>query len=187
MSAPRLFFALWPDLATAGRFEQAAAWSATTAGRRPALADLHVTLCFLGAVDETAVPALSARTAAIDAAEFELEFDALEYWRRSRVLAATCSRTPPAADALAQSLRAAARSVGLTPDERPLLPHVSLLRALGPAAAPRQPPQLAATLRLAAQRFYLAQSQELPQTSAGGAAPARYRRLAEWPLRQPCA
>jgi 2'-5' RNA ligase len=185
LSALRLFFALWPDPATAARFEHAGGF-ARASGRRPALADLHVTLCFLGAVDETAVPALAACAAAIDVAAFELEFDGLEYWRRSRVLAATCSRTPPAAHALAQALGAAARSVGLAPDERPLLPHVTLLRALGSAATGQPPPQPATTLRLAAQRFYLAQSQELPQTIAGGSAPTRYRRLAEWPLRQPC-
>jgi 2'-5' RNA ligase len=183
LTAKRLFFALWPELATATLIDQAAILSAPAAGRRLAVADLHVTLCFLGAVDESVVPELSARAAALDAVAFELEFDALEYWRRARLLAATCSSTPPAAIALAESLRVMARCVGLAPDERPLRPHVTLLRGLGSAAAPRQPLQQARPVRLAARRFYLAQSQELPETSGSGSVPARYRRLAGWPLR----
>jgi 2'-5' RNA ligase len=184
VSPRRLFFALWPEPGEAARLRDAARALELAAGRVPAAVDLHVTLCFLGAVEEGAVAALRARAAAIRADPFALEFDTLEYWRRSRVLAATCSRVPAAAAALALELRASARGTGLTPDERPLQPHVTLVRGLGKAPnLLRLPQRLTASLPIAAGAFYLAQSQELEAPSAGDAARPRYTRLASWPLR----
>src|SRR6202034_4414710 len=47
----RLFFALWPEVGWCSRLMQAAAPALAAAGGRAlALADWHVTLCFLGAV-----------------------------------------------------------------------------------------------------------------------------------------
>lgn len=160
--------------------QQAAHLPGLLGGRTPVAGDLHVTLCFLGAVEQTLVAQLTRRAAAISTAAFELEFDVLEYWHRARVLAAVCSRVPAAALALAEALRSSAQSLGLTAEQRPWCPHVTLRRGLASAAAPPLP--LAAPLHLRARSFYLAQSQELEATSAG-AASARYRRVAAWPLR----
>lgn len=184
MAPRRLFFALWPDAATAERLRQAGRAPDLAAGRVPALADLHVTLCFLGAVEASATTALCERAALIESAPFELEFDSLQYWSRSRVLAATCSRTPAVASALAAALAASARTIGLRPEERPLRPHVTLVRGLREAPeALRRPWPLPAPLRVAARSFYLAQSQELETVIAGDEAPPRYARLASWRLR----
>jgi len=180
----RLFFALWPDAATAERLRQAGRAPDLATGRVPALADLHVTLCFLGAIEALAATALCERAALIESPPFELEFDSLQYWRRSRVLAATCSRTPAVASALAAALADSARTIGLRPDERPLRPHVTLVRGLREApAALRQPWPLPTPLLLAARWFYLAQSQELETVTASDDAPPRYARLASWRLR----
>ena len=160
----------------AERLLEAARALALGAGMETAVADLHITLCFLGAVEEAVMPALTARAAAIQAAPFELEFDALAYWRQSRVLAATCSRPPAAAEALARELRAGARLIGLTPDERPLRPHVTLVRGLGGARAMARPPvSLSTAVPIAAQAFHLAQS-------ASGKVLPRYQRLGCWRL-----
>ncbi len=180
LSIRRLFFALWPETPLAAQMQQSARLCGLEDGRAPLAEDLHVTLCFLGAVEEAVVPELTQRAGRISATAFELEFDALEYWKRARVLAAVCSRVPAAAHALAGALRSGAESLGLTPDERPWRPHVTLRRGLVSAVAP---PPAAAPLRLMARSFYLAQSQELEATTASAAARARYRRLAEWPLR----
>jgi 2'-5' RNA ligase len=184
VAARRVFFALWPEagfcealLAAAARVVQ------VEAGRAIGSADLHVTLCFLGAVDESVLAMLCDRAAKLEASAFELEFEALEYWARSRVLAATCAQLPTAAAELAQKLRLIARSLGLSADGRPLQPHVTLLRALAapPASAARLP--LPAPLRLDARCFYLAQSHELEPASASAPHTRRYRTLGSWPLR----
>ena len=184
MGTRRLFFALWPEADFIARLRAAAHPLGLPGGWAVGELDLHVTLCFLGAVEESSLPALRERVAALQLPPFELEFEAIEYWSRSRVLAATSATVPAAGVALARALHAQARAVGLRTDERPLRAHVTLLRGLaaspGSAAAPLP---LSPPLRLGANKFYLAQSQQLEATSAGGPAPCRYARLAAWPLR----
>jgi 2'-5' RNA ligase len=180
----RLFFALWPEGGFIARLRAAVHTLGLAGGRAVADLDLHVTLCFLGAVEESSLPALCERVAALQLPPFELEFDAIEYWSRSRVLAATSACLPATGAALAGALHAQARALGLRTDERPFRAHVTLLRGLaaspGAAAAPLT---LSPPLQLVANNFYLAQSQQLEATSAGGPAPCRYARLAAWPLR----
>ena len=183
MGARRLFFALWPDAPTAARLHEAGQSLALPGGRAPPEADLHLTLCFLGAVEAPLEAALCERAAAVLAPPFELDFDRLEYWRRSRVLVATCSQPSAVAEALASELRACAQRVGLTPEERPFQAHVTLLRGLGAAPALAQAARLPAPLRWSVHSFYLAQSQELEPAIASQATRARYRPLSAWPLR----
>jgi RNA 2',3'-cyclic 3'-phosphodiesterase len=179
-----VFFALWPQASWSSRLMQAAAPAVAAAGGRPlALADLHVTLCFLGAVGEAQRAALLERAGQIEAAAFELAFDGLELWRGARILAATAARVPPQGLELAQALAAAARAAGLAPDERPWRPHLTLVRS----ANVQLPAELLAEARLAlplrATRFYLAESQGLGEQVCGGAEGRRYATLASWPLR----
>jgi RNA 2',3'-cyclic 3'-phosphodiesterase len=184
VAARRVFFALWPEAGFCEALLAAVAGVVPIdAGRAIGTADLHVTFCFLGAVDESILAALCDRAAKLEASAFELEFEALEYWAGSRVLAATSAQLPTAAAELARKLRLIAQSLGLSPDERPLRPHVTLLRALAapPASAARLP--LAPPLRLEARCFYLAQSHELEPASASAPHTRRYRTLGSWPLR----
>jgi 2'-5' RNA ligase len=180
----RLFFALWPEQAFIARLRASAQLPGLSGGRAVAELDLHVTLCFLGAVEESCLPALCERVAGLQLPPFELEFETIEHWSRSRVLVASSATVPEAGLALARALHAQARAVGLRTDERPLRTHVTLLRGLaaspGFAAAPLP---LSPPLRLAASKFYLAQSQQLEAASAGGLAPRRYVQLEAWPLR----
>jgi RNA 2',3'-cyclic 3'-phosphodiesterase len=204
--ARRLFFALWPDDAWSARLIEAAAPVLDGAGGRAlARVDLHLTLCFLGAVDEAQRAALCVRAGQIEAASFELDFERLELWRQAGIVAATVARVPAAAVELAQRLATAARAVGLTPDPKPWRPHLTLMRGLTAQrlAARASAGQLAADawpalhLRLPVVRFYLAESQGLgaparvaPAPAPAAAEPAavaaevrRYARLASWPLR----
>ena len=184
MGTRRLFFALWPEAGFISSLRSAGQSWQSAAGRAVADPDLHVTLCFLGAVEESAVPALRERAAAVELPSFELEFAAIEYWSRARVLVASSSASPPAAVALARALHALARALALRVQERPLKLHMTVVRGLAAAApiAERSRPLLP-PLRLSVANFYLAQSQQLEATSAGDLAPARYTRLAAWPLR----
>lgn len=185
--ARRLFFALWPEASFCAQLLAAAAAALSgVAGRALPAADLHVTLCFLGAATEAQIAALRALAARIQAASFELQFDRLEYWRAARIIVATAPQVPAAATELARSLAAAAQAVGLTPDDKPLRAHLTLMRGVsalppalegGAAAAP------APGLKFVASRFYLAESQGLGAEAAGSAESRRYQTLACWPLR----
>ncbi|MFI4866548.1 MAG: RNA 2',3'-cyclic phosphodiesterase [Steroidobacterales bacterium] len=188
----RLFFALWPDGPWSSRLIEAAApVLSKVGGRALASVDLHVTLCFLGAVDDAQSAALCARAGQIEAASFELAFERLEWWRAARIVAASVACVPPAGVALAAALAKAAQQIGLVPDLKPWRPHVTLLRG---ASMPQLPAELAAEqvgdawpalqLTLPVTRFYLAESQGLGAQVCGRAEAPRYATLASWPLQR---
>jgi 2'-5' RNA ligase len=195
----RLFFALWPDGPWSSRLIEAAApVLGKVGGRALASVDLHVTLCFLGAVDEAQFAALCERAGQIEAAAFELVFERLEWWRAARIVAASVACVPPAGVALAAALAKAAQQVGLAPDLKSWRPHVTLLRGASmpplpaePATEPATeqvgdawPAQLLLPVTLPVTRFYLAQSQGLGAQGCGRAEAPRYATLASWPLQR---
>lgn len=183
----RLFFALWPQASWSSRLIDAAAPGlAAAGGRAVAEVDVHVTLCFLGAVGEAARSALCVRAGQIEAQRFELAFERIEFWREARIVAATAARVPPAGLELAQGLASAARQVGLAPDLRAWRPHVTLLRGVTPECLPAEFardgwPVIGLTLPVS--RFYLAESQGLGAQVCGAPEARRYATLASWPLR----
>jgi RNA 2',3'-cyclic 3'-phosphodiesterase len=139
---------------------------------------MHVTLCFLGSVEDSRIEALRRSAAGVRAATLTLTFDRIEFWREARVLVATAQ--PSAAGlALAQSLQQAACDLGLAPDRKPWRPHVTLARSVLPKLLPapmqgERPLPSPVTLRVS--RFFLAES-------LVGAQPRRYATLASWRLR----
>lgn len=151
--------------------------------------DLHVTLCFLGAVAEPELAALCERAGDINAAAFELSFQRLELWHQARILAATVEHVPGAAAELARALAAAAGELGLVLERRPWRPHITLARgvplprAAAPAAGSGDAALRLLPLTLPAGRFYLAESQGVEAQGCGRTEAARYARLASWPLR----
>lgn len=175
----RVFFALWPDETGRERLEALAARvlsaGAAYPGRAVPPADWHVTLCFLGAVQEPLLPSLQAAAARLRSPAFVLRFGRLRYWREAGVLA-LLGDCPPAASALAAALRALSRELGLVPEDKPLQPHITLLRGLR-GLSWQEPPEASLELLLPATRFELAESCENVAAPA-----ARYRSLASWPL-----
>ena len=175
----RVFFALWPDEACRQRLEaatqQALSGAAAHAGRVVPPADWHVTLCFLGAVPESLLPALQGSAARVHAPAFVLRFERLHHWGQAGVLA-LMGDCPREATALAATLRALSRDLGLAPDDKPLRPHITLVRGLR-GARWREPRGAALELLFPATRFELAESRENVAAPA-----ARYRSLAGWPL-----
>jgi 2'-5' RNA ligase len=134
---PRLFFALRPTA------EQGAALLADIeqrfAGRQvvciPA-GNLHATLCFLGSIDETRLPALRDAAARVRCGPVSLEFDALEYWAKPHILCATASPGGVAgADVLARLLADEVIRAGFSPDIKPFRPHLTLARKVRAAQA----------------------------------------------------
>jgi RNA 2',3'-cyclic 3'-phosphodiesterase len=148
----RLFFALWPDEKQRQALSRATVKATRTCGGRPVpVANVHVTLAFLGSVPQRRVPELKAvaqRTA--DAfsqdAPLSLHFDALAHWPRQQILCALAAEEPPLARALAEALKDAAAAAGFSPDLKPFHAHVTLARKV--AHAPPRP-----ALRALAWRF----------------------------------
>ena len=175
----RLFFGLWPDESCCAELAAAMRSADVTgpghAGRAVPLPDWHVTLCFLGAVEERLLPALHAGAAAVQLPAFELRFGRLRCWAEAGVVAALAD-CPPEAAALAAALRSICLELGLSPDEKPLRPHITLVRGLR-GQSWHGAREATLNLRLAAREFCLAESQEGIQAPA-----VRYRTLARWPL-----
>jgi 2'-5' RNA ligase len=129
----RVFFALWPDAATAATLS---GWArrahAAFGGRVMRPETLHLTLAFLGMVPLDRIADL---TALLDEASLiggPLRLDRYGRFHGPRIVWAGPSATPPWLDALHGWLwRALARRGCARPDES-FRPHVSLLRRAAP-------------------------------------------------------
>ena len=135
----RVFFALWPDAAArrALRKAQRTLRPHLSGGRWVPESNWHITLAFLGSVEEAVMPKLCELAAGLPAIEGELTLDTLEHWPRPRVLCLTPAATPAPLVELADSLADAARGLGVPVENRPYRAHLTLLRALR-----RMPPEL---------------------------------------------
>ena len=154
-----MFFALWPTHAQQAFLAETARDVVLAAGGRPVPPEnFHVTLAFLGSVPQARIPQVEAiaREVASEVAgtPVELTFDAIEYWKRPKLICATgrtaanagiASGAAPGASASAGALAGALEShltpAGLMPDlkssssvgGRPIeefRPHVTLARKL---------------------------------------------------------
>lgn len=166
---------MWPSPSECRALQRAAApLLAAASGEALALEDLHLTLAFLGAVPEEAVPPLLKLAARIRARSESFALDVLEYWPRAGILCAVATQTPPALSDLAQQLRAELATAGVPADDKPLRAHVTLARRVQLERARLSAfPSLA--LKIRSREFSLAQS--------GPRADARlYTRLGTWRL-----
>lgn len=127
----RLFFALWPSaLVREWLAKVAKSVHASCGGRLMQPRNLHLTLAFLGDTD------LAHRTAALAAARrvavmpLRIVIDRMGYFRqgRQRGVVWAGGEAPAALVELSVSLRSALKAAEVNFDEKPLVPHVTLLR-----------------------------------------------------------
>ena len=127
MPSRRVFFALWPDEQTrqaiarlAGKFD---------GGGRPMPAgNLHVTLVFVGNVDEQRLACLKKVAGDIEVSPFTLRLDRIGSFRR-KALWLGCADIPEPLRQLQQDLSLAlARDCRYQPEKRPYVPHITLQR-----------------------------------------------------------
>ncbi len=92
---------------------------------------LHVTLAFLGELDPSAVGKLERRLDGVRGIPFELEFAGLDTFGRPRptVIHVPVVQPPRALFDLHGQVRAAIRSAGISTDDKPFRPHVTVGRA----------------------------------------------------------
>ncbi len=166
----RLFFALWPPPAVR---EQIAAFQRQLPrahGRSVPIANLHITLAFIGAVASPCIPCLHRQARQVSAAPFTLWLDRLGHFRKARVLWLGAA-TPPSANALVSELNRQLVACDYRPETRPFVPHVTLMRKSRSTPAVLEP----APIRWPIEAFYLVES---VSTTQG----VRYDLLERFPL-----
>lgn len=125
----RLFFALWPapevqralgDIADRAQFE--------CGGRAVPARNIHLTLVFLGDLPRDRTTVLETLVSAVKGPRFAMSVDRLEYWRHNSVLWAGTDACPEPLQELVARMQDAFRGAGFRFDQRPYVPHVTLLR-----------------------------------------------------------
>ena len=130
----RLFLALWPDPEVRGQLAQVS--GLIKAGRPVNLANIHMTLVFLGATEAERQNCYERALAQIIAPGFELYLNRLGYWRRSGIVW-LAPQTPPAElISLVEQLKSALLSCGFRPEKRPFKAHITLARKYPATAWP---------------------------------------------------
>ncbi len=122
----RLFYALWPDELTR---QQLAALQADIVGRTVDIANLHLTLAFLGNQPRESLPVLQEAMQTLALRPFTLTLDAYGYFSKPRVAWIGPSTPPEALLVLQKSLWQALldRDIPLKPVAG-FRPHVTLAR-----------------------------------------------------------
>lgn len=127
----RLFFVLWPPAEVAAALATTAQSLAKTAGGRPTRKEtLHLTLAFLGDVDEAKQALLMQAASAIHVAPFTLSLDQVGYWPHNNIAWAGCSSNQQGLLDLANELRQSLAAFGFHAHDagQDFIPHVTLVR-----------------------------------------------------------
>ncbi|QYF95657.1 RNA 2',3'-cyclic phosphodiesterase [Massilia sp. PAMC28688] len=128
----RLFLALWPDAPLRHQLVQwQNGWRWPRSATPTRTERLHVTLHFLGEVEQAALPHLAA-SLEVPCEPFELRFGHNALWHSGLAVLEPLA-TPPELIALHARLSAAVTGAGLAVDSRPYRPHVTLARRAGKA------------------------------------------------------
>ena len=127
----RLFFALWPDAPAVESLAGLALELATLSGGKPVpAAKIHLTLAFLGDVEEARVADAMVAPEGASWRGFAMSLDSVGSFRGARVAWAGCRKTPAALADLQSGLARALAGMGFALDERPYTPHVTLARKI---------------------------------------------------------
>lgn len=129
MSTRRLFFALWPDIRQRDRLRDVINSVAKTVEGRPVdRRNWHVTLPFIGDIDESQIPDLQELAGRIEVEPFRLGFDRLEFWARPKIACLVAASVPTELAELVDSLNSVLQVVGVVPENRTYRPHITVSR-----------------------------------------------------------
>ena len=129
MGSKRLFFALWPDDRQRDRLRDvinsvAKSVEGTALDRR----DWHITLAYLGEIEERLIPSLLEKAAQIKVQPFRLSFDRLEFWPRPKLACLVGPTVPSELESLGAELNLLLQDFGVVPDDRNYRPHITVSR-----------------------------------------------------------
>lgn len=166
----RLFFTLWPDDAVRAHLAHWARELHAACGGRPTRPEnLHVTLAFLGSVEDAHVAQVERAAGEVVLRATTLVLDRPGYFKRNRIAWAGASVVPTELEALVAELRSALTRSHIGFDSKEFVSHVTLLRdAREPKAMPALEP-----VRWNLSGFALVRSLTLPRGS-------RYEVLKSW-------
>jgi 2'-5' RNA ligase len=128
----RLFFALWPDEATRAKIDQLNLSLICQRVKKVRVDNLHVTLAFMGCVDEKTEKAIRQSIPNITAEPMTVFFDQLTAWSNVEVLCLTSSHQPQQIINLVEQLAIVIGEHGVELDSRPYTAHVTLARKAPP-------------------------------------------------------
>jgi 2'-5' RNA ligase len=166
----RLFFAIWPDAASAAKLEEVARELALEAGGRPMrAARIHLTIAFLGSVEADRAAAARAAGEAVRAPACDFVVDRVGSFRGARVAWAGCGEPPPGLVRLHEALAGQLDARGFALEERGFAPHATLVRGI------RRPVERSAIDAIG----WRARALTLVRSELGK---GEYRVLAGWPL-----
>ena len=169
----RVFFALWPDLETAEHLHALAGnlvAHASVPGRLSAERNLHMTLAFVGSVDDLMLARLTDLAAGLAVESVLVTLDELGFWPRGGVVYAACRNTGPLHHAFS-ACALLLDELGVHREHRSPVPHVTLARNVRGVKLPR----LGEPISWVANELSLVASELRPSG-------ARYRTLASWPM-----
>ena len=158
----RLFFALWPDEAVRA---QLAHWArelhAVCGGRLVRTENLHLTVAFLGNVEDAQIAEVEGAASEVTPCSTSLVLDQPGYWKHNRISWAGASTVPAEIEMCVAELRSALARSHIGFDTKGFVSHVTLLRdAREPRAMPALDP-----IEWRLDGFALVQSVTLPQGS----------------------
>ena len=168
----RLFFAAWPatevQRALGGVAQRA---QRECGGRAVPVHNIHLTLVFLGNVAHGRLAEVETLAATISAPRFALAVDRLDYWRHNRIVWGGVEECPEALRALVARLEQVLATAGFRFDQRPYVPHITLLRDARRAPAETRTSPVAWPVA----EFALVEAVQLERASV-------YEVLRRWPL-----
>ena len=127
----RLFFAVWPGDAASAELALIAESLAGLAGGKPMPAQkIHMTLAFLGSLDEGQASRATAAGARVKGVEIGMAIDQVGSFRRARVGWAGPSRQNAQLVALQDRLATGLKAAGFMLEDRPFAPHATLVRKI---------------------------------------------------------
>lgn len=136
-------------------------------------ANFHITLCFLGNINDRQHETVIANLDDITATPFEVTLDMTAFWQGPKILLAAPTVPPASLMSLAASVNSAARQAGIDVERREYRPHVTLIRN---TKEDYPPPLFAPQLTCEFRQFHLFESVSTPSG-------VRYPVKHSWPFR----